>query len=441
MKRICTMLFLVMAISRTALCQLNESFADGDFTSSPAWGGSTTEWQVVLSSDVAAGATNSNTLRLSASGGSGTEYLSTQLLGAWGLVGQTWAFWLGRRGQSAGAANASYVWLYASEANLTSSTVDGYRIRFGDDTGDDEIVLESVTNGVATTVITSLGTVPDGLTDIGFLVRVTHTVAGTWTLYTSVLPTVSGTGDVATANPNVINTSILQGTATNTDYTVFTNGYVGVAASHTSSAAARAGAEFDQIRVVFAANALLPAHLSGIKVYQKLQGVQIDWIALSQDGLDRYEIERSLDGNSFDQVGTVASINNGNDIHYGFFDGTPLNGLSFYRIKMVDISGKISYSIVLRIDIGSAISDMLVYPNPARVANSISISAGFLPQGEYRIVFASAIGQQVYSTAFYHPGGAFNQTVTLREFLVAGNYVITLKKENIMLFSRILLIK
>src|ERR1700694_4706579 len=125
--------FLLIAIFSFAggHAQLNESFADGDFTSNPTWAG-TPGWQVVVSSDVAGGAANSYTLRLNAPATNGTEYLSTRLPGSWGIQ-QSWGFWLGRRAQGATAANVSYVWLYASEADVTSATVSGYRIRFGDD--------------------------------------------------------------------------------------------------------------------------------------------------------------------------------------------------------------------------------------------------------------------------------------------------------------------
>ena len=65
----------------------------------------------------------------------------------------------------------SYVWLYANESDVTASTVDGYRIRFGDSSGDDEIVLERIDDGSATAVITSSGAISNGLANIGFLVR------------------------------------------------------------------------------------------------------------------------------------------------------------------------------------------------------------------------------------------------------------------------------
>jgi hypothetical protein len=226
---------------------LVESFADGDFTSNPVWGGTTSAWQVVTSSDVAAGATNSNTLRLNVTSAvSGTRYLRTQRTAAWGTE-QSWSFWLGRRSQAATNANHSIVWLWANATNLTSSTVDGYRIRFGDDSGGDNIVLQRVTNGSATDILTSSGTVPNALTDIGFMVRVTRTSSSVWTLYTSTLPTSGGSGAVATEIPTAANTTVNQGSVTNSTYTNFANGYFGFMAVHSSGSNPRTGAEFDRL--------------------------------------------------------------------------------------------------------------------------------------------------------------------------------------------------
>lgn len=226
---------------------LVESFTDGNFTASPVWGGTTSTWLVAASSDVAAGATSSNTLRLNmTSASSGTQYLRTQRTASWGPA-QSWSFWVGRRLQAATSANHSIVWLWANKTNLNSSSVSGYRVRFGDDTGDDNIVLQRVTSGVVTDIITSTGTVPNALTDIGFMVRVTRTSGSVWTLYTSVLPTVSGTGAIATAIPTAANTAVNHGSVTNSATTSFTNGYFGFMGVHSSGADARAGAEFDQL--------------------------------------------------------------------------------------------------------------------------------------------------------------------------------------------------
>ena len=105
---------------------LYDSYIDGDFTASPVWGGSTTEWTIVANSDAAAGATGSNTLRLNAPPVAQIDYLSSQVA-IWGDA-QEWAFFVGRRAQAFTAANQMYIWLYVNESTLTNATVDGCRI-------------------------------------------------------------------------------------------------------------------------------------------------------------------------------------------------------------------------------------------------------------------------------------------------------------------------
>jgi len=239
-------LILVLCLGTESWGQtLFDSFSDGNFTASPVWSGSTTNWGIQANSDAAAGANGSNTLRL-ASTGAATVYLSSQI-SSW-TNSQEWGFWIGRRAQAFTAANQMYIWLYANEANLTSGTVDGYRLSIGDDSGGDDIRLEYIVNGaVSSTVLTSTGAITNGLTDIGFLIRVTRSSAGVWQLFTSTLPTTNGNGVIASTVPNSTNASVNQGSATNNTLAPASNGYIGVAALHSSGANALSSVELDQI--------------------------------------------------------------------------------------------------------------------------------------------------------------------------------------------------
>lgn len=238
-------LLVFLSVQSVSAQTLLDSFGDGNFTANPVWGGNTTAWGVQANSDAAAGATGSNTLRLNSTGAT-TVYLDTQI-SSWG-ASQEWGFFVGRRGQAYTAANQMYIWLYANEANLTSATVDGYRIAIGDDTGVDDIRLEYIVNGaVSATVITSTGGFTNGITDIGFLVRITRSSIGAWQLFTSTLPSATGNGAIATAIPNSTNANVSQGTATNNTLVPATNGYFGVAALHSSGATAIIANELDQI--------------------------------------------------------------------------------------------------------------------------------------------------------------------------------------------------
>lgn len=224
---------------------LFDSFTDGDFTASPIWGGETASWIMVPNSTAAAGATGSTTLQLNGTGAA-TTYLSSQSTSSWG-TSQEWGFWVGRKAQAFTAANQFYFWLYANESTLDNLTVDGYRIAIGDDAGGDNIRLEYIENGaVSATVITSSGAITNGLTDIGFLVRVTRSATGVWTIYTSTLPTVTGAGAIATDIPDAANTPVNQGTATNNSLVPTANGYLGVAGLHSSTGASTT-IEFDQL--------------------------------------------------------------------------------------------------------------------------------------------------------------------------------------------------
>lgn len=226
---------------------LYDSFSDGNFTASPVWGGSTGEYTIVANSDAAAGATGSQTVRLNAPATGATRFLSSQI-STWGDI-QTWRFFIGRRAQALTGSNQAYFWLYANEATLNNATVDGYRIAIGDDAGGDDLRLEYIVNGtVNTTVIaTSATPIPNGLTDIGLLVRVTRTAAGVWTIFTSTVPTVNGTGAIATDIPSDANTSVNQGSATNNTLVPAANGYIGFANLHTTGASAIVSTEWDQI--------------------------------------------------------------------------------------------------------------------------------------------------------------------------------------------------
>ncbi|WP_219928742.1 YDG domain-containing protein [Flavobacterium pallidum] len=236
---------LLMSFSSSAQTLL-DSFGDGNFTASPVWGGNTTLWGIQTNSDAAAGATGSNTLRQNSPATAQTDYLSTQIT-TWGTT-QEWGFWVGRRAQAYTAANQMYIWLYANEATLNNATVDGYRIAIGDDTGGDEIRLEYVVNGtVSATVITSSGAMTNGITDIGFLVRVTRNTSGQWQIFTSTLPSANGNGAIATAVPDSTNATVNQGTGTNNTLPPASNGYFGVAAIHSTGANALTANELDQI--------------------------------------------------------------------------------------------------------------------------------------------------------------------------------------------------
>ncbi len=365
------------------LPQVIDTFIDGEFASNPAWIGSTGSWQIVADSDCAAGSAGSNTLRLDVETGSGVVYLGTDNPFPWG-VEQTWGFWIGKRAQAATASNHSIVWLWASEIDFLSGTIDGYRVKFGDNGGDDEIVLQRVDNGTVTDILTSSGAVPNGLTDYGFLVRVTRTNSSEWTLFTSPLPAANGNGAIASDVPSDTNTPVNQGGTVDNTYSNFNGGYIGFAAVHSSSANARSSAEFDQLYFAQSSDASLPVQLYSFTALQTDQGICLKWTTQSEvNNLGFHVFKKSAQHDSFflaspllRGAGTSSSLN-----HYEYLDRRFNTGKIDYKLKQLDAGGSfqffgpVSVTVKKKKNLNNQLEDFHLecYPNPFNTTTYLDV--------------------------------------------------------------------
>lgn len=384
MKKLLLFLLFISGITLAGYAQLVDDFSDGDFTTNPTWSGTTSDWTIVANSTAGAGATGSNTLRLNASA-AGTSYLSTQRTATWGNE-QTWGIWIGRRSQAATTTNPTIIWLYASEANVTSATVDGYRIRFGDNSGDDEILLEKVTDGVGTTIITSSIAITNNIEDYGFQIRVTRSLGGTWNLYSSNIPTVNGAGTVASDALTVTSTPNSLGSATDNTYTNFANGYFAIVATYTSGADARAGQEFDNFKFEPSESATLPVSLTSFTAKANLQNIDLAWATASEKDNSHFDILRSGDGKTFTKIGEVKGAGTTDATNnYTFTDKNALPGVSYYQLKQVDFNGNATLSKVEVVKSNVAASNFKVIPNQQEGTVKLTIYAANEGKATFKI--------------------------------------------------------
>jgi hypothetical protein len=236
------LLLLSFSLPIRAEWLLIDKFADGDLSSAPAWGGDTTNFTVVDSSAGPAGGVQG--MRLAVPDGSPAGTQSLTVTNAHGGLIQEWAWWWGRRAQAASSANHMRFWVYANAADVEAGTTDGYVVHFNGATDPDKLIFQRIDNGSVANLATGTVDIVNGMTDIGFCLRVTYS-NGTWRLYTSDLPTANGTGFNNTADPRYVATN-LQCSAVDSTYTP-SGGYVGFECVHSSGADGRAGAELDQV--------------------------------------------------------------------------------------------------------------------------------------------------------------------------------------------------
>ncbi|MCU0376400.1 MAG: lamin tail domain-containing protein [Chitinophagaceae bacterium] len=149
-----------------AKAQVSDNFADGNFTTNPAWTGNTTEWQVNTDAQLQSNSTTANS----------NFYLSAANSLA---TAAQWDFYVKLTFNPSGA-NYVDVYLTASAPNLTLTNTSGYFVRLGD-TPDEISLYRKDANGSSTKIIDGL----NGLLNRSsneLRIRVTRNAANLWTL-------------------------------------------------------------------------------------------------------------------------------------------------------------------------------------------------------------------------------------------------------------------
>ena len=112
------------------------------------------------------------------------------------------------------------------------------------------------------------------------------------------------------------------------------------------------------------------------------------------------EIERAIDGVQFEVLGRVIGAGTSTEInHYDLTDFNPNQGVNFYRLKQVDFDGTVTYSNTLSVEFGDASKNFVVYPNPGKHGDQLTIAGEITPNTKIELV--DQTGKVVYEQQFY----------------------------------------
>jgi uncharacterized repeat protein (TIGR03803 family) len=114
------------------------------------------------------------------------------------------------------------------------------------------------------------------------------------------------------------------------------------------------------------ASAPLPITLLEFKAHVVNRDAILSWTTENETNSSHVEIERSSDGHNFHVVGTLPSVNTPEIHNYHFTDfqiDTIHSARIYYRLKLVDIDGKFSYSQIVIASTGNRTS-VSFFPNP-----------------------------------------------------------------------------
>jgi hypothetical protein len=145
--------------------------------------------------------------------------------------------------------------------------------------------------------------------------------------------------------------------------------------------------------------------------------VSLNWNTSDETAVKNFVIERSTDALSFVQIETQAAKNALRN-NYAATDVPSKQGEYFYRLKMIDVNGKTSYSEVKAIKVKSIKANTFIIENP--VSSFVTLANVPITPFTISIISANAavVQSQFFSTSFG------NKAVVNVETLAAGIYMI-----------------
>lgn len=164
----------------------------------------------------------------------------------------------------------------------------------------------------------------------------------------------------------------------------------------------------------------LPVSFGDIRGLIKGNGVKVDWTILTEVNVKRYEVERSVNGQDFQVIGTISAAQKQ---AYTFTDANPAQGSNYYRIRNVDLDGSSSLSQVVKVVFGKQVNNISLFPNPV-TGDHISLITPSLEKGIYRIRILDQQGAQLSVNVLNHEGGSFSNAIRLPAGMKAGVYTL-----------------
>jgi hypothetical protein len=168
---------------------------------------------------------------------------------------------------------------------------------------------------------------------------------------------------------------------------------------------------------------LLPASLTGFQAGLQPDGALLTWQTTTETGIDIYHIERSIDGFQFLTIGQAAPKGQHSNNYYFTDEHTPAGQNAYYRLRITNKDGQISYSTILILKEANASPVTLsLAPNPARQSTNLYIKA--TTAGTARISLLNVAGRQVYSQTAQVTRGQNALSMTLPASLPRGLYLV-----------------
>jgi hypothetical protein len=182
----------------------------------------------------------------------------------------------------------------------------------------------------------------------------------------------------------------------------------------------------------------LPVKLISFSAAKVKSAVQVNWTASSTDENEYFILERSTDGRHFDAVTNHIMVKGTGEFAYNYAD-KPVSEKTFYRLKLVDVSGRSTYSQIIFVQAINPNGELIqtIYPVPARQVLNTQLLSNNRETALLTVIDIS--GRIVINRSFTLAPGINNCAVNV-EKLNSGLYILKINTGGI-IESRSILIQ
>ena len=181
----------------------------------------------------------------------------------------------------------------------------------------------------------------------------------------------------------------------------------------------------------------LPVKLSQFNASLANGKAVLNWTTDMERNVSHFTIERSTDGSSFTDAGIIFTEGDSEvKRNYSFRDPAvlPSKGVIYYRLKMVDLDGKVEYSALRTLKMGG-VSDVKIqtFPNPVISGLRITIPNGWQNR---KVVYELYSAQGQLLKRFENNNASQTETIQMTSYQ-PGTYVIKVANEQDIATERI----
>jgi ELWxxDGT repeat protein len=175
----------------------------------------------------------------------------------------------------------------------------------------------------------------------------------------------------------------------------------------------------------------VPVTIVNLKGILQKESVDIFWQSQNEDNVKGFQVQRSVDGVSFYNIGFVNATGNAvtNGYHYSDFGFTQASAkILYYRLKIFDNDNKSYYSKTVPIVIDKNVVSIMGWPNPTQTEFHLEL---ILPERDNLSARVYNMQGQLVQQRQFELGAGFNTRTLSVQSLTSGTYIIVIQGNKI----------